>query len=82
MANLADTIISTSAMLGACLASIRAALAQTRDELHAAALKAPVDGRLSQRSDTLEMFFEPSLTTALSRRQELLGDFDGGFDND
>ena len=56
MADLTDTIISTSAMLGACLATVRAALAQTRTVLRDGAPKGPVDGRLSRRPDTLDVF--------------------------
>ena len=85
MANLADTI-STSAMLSACLASVRRALQQT----HAALARH--DGA---RTDTLKAFFGiepetnrhdimtvdvphsgaplPSIADALSRRRDIFG---------
>ena len=81
MANPADTIISTSAMLGACLASVRAALVQTRTVLRDGTPKGTDVGTLSTRVDTLEAFYEPSFSAALSRRRDVFGPHGGGRDN-
>ena len=82
MADLANTTTALAALLSASIASVTYALEQTRTVLRDGAPKGPVDRTLSPRVDTLEMFFEPSLTTAITRRRVLLGAHVVENDND